>query len=445
MASNSSNPKIEIEPIKKFYYKSVPFQFRYGKTFRKYFNFLMKSSDWSTQKILDYQNEQFLKLINHCFTNVPYYKEKFAEYGVKKSSISSIDDIEKLPILTKQDIVQNLNKLQADNLKHLKKYKFSTSGSTGEKLIFYGLDDVYKIEAAFILRYFKLSGATMYDKPSIWLRRYVPKNSNSPLWYFDFELNRLYMSAYHLNENTIERYIKKINSINATTLVTYPSSAYVLSLLAKDKGLELKNIKEIRVASEKMQNSWVEQVSESFNITPLAHYGQIEKVCFMHQNSNLIYELNHEYGVTEFKKNEHGLNKIIGTGFLNYLMPFIRYETNDYADITQNKEKFIVNDILGRSSDILVSKDGALLPGVNFYSWIDKNLDGVAMYQIIQKRNKDVEFYYVPKFEPISEDLIIKGLQQRLGLLPIKVIVKEQILRDNTTGKIKLIQNEIKL
>ncbi|BCV01024.1 hypothetical protein CM15mP35_03860 [bacterium] len=28
----------------------------------------------------------------------------------------------------------------------------------------------------------------MYDKPSIWLRRYVPEDSNSRLWYFDDEL-----------------------------------------------------------------------------------------------------------------------------------------------------------------------------------------------------------------------------------------------------------------
>ena len=73
----------------------------------------------------------------------------------------------------------------------------------------------------------------MYDKPSIWVRRYVPKNNNSPLWYFDEELKRLYISAYHINQETIYKYFKIINSINASTLVTYPSSAYILAKLAK--------------------------------------------------------------------------------------------------------------------------------------------------------------------------------------------------------------------
>ena len=122
----------------------------------------MQSSEWSEDKLKQYQNEEFLKLVMHCYKNVPYYQEKFAEYGIRPKSIQSVDDIKKLPILNKEIIRKNLNKLKATNMdNNKKKYTFSTSGSTGEKLQFFGTDEVFKKEAAFILRYFIQTGAEM--------------------------------------------------------------------------------------------------------------------------------------------------------------------------------------------------------------------------------------------------------------------------------------------
>tara|TARA_B100000965_G_scaffold404668_1_gene436154 strand:- start:63 stop:1403 length:1341 start_codon:yes stop_codon:yes gene_type:complete len=444
MTSNNSNISTSESFLNKIYYKFIPFKYRYGGEFNSYFKFLQQSLEWDITKLKEYQNEEFLTLIKHCLKNVPYYKKMFADYGIS-TKIKSIDDINLIPILTKKNVVENLEDLQATNFDNIKKYPVSTSGTTGEKLKFFVTDDVFKKEAAFVLRYYNISGANMYDVPSIWIRRYVPKNSDSPLWYYDYELKRLYMSAYHLNENTVRKYFEKINSINATTLVTYPSSAYILALLAKKYQLKLKHIKHIHVASEKITKKWVAEVKSVFEIDPLTHYGQIEKVSFMHQElKDMNYHINYEYGVTEFTEGNNSSRKIIGTGFLNYFMPFLRYETNDLAIINKKNNNLIIEDIEGRTSDILVSEDGTLLPGVNFFSWLDKNINGLGLFQIHQFNDKRVEFSYVPKEGfIIDEDTIIKGLKQRLGNLPIKIIKKNKINRDTNTGKFKIIKNEI--
>ena len=447
MSSNKSNIPPSPNIIKKTYYNLIPFRYRYGKGFNTFFKFLLKSSEWSEEKLKQYQNEEFLKLVEHCYKNVPYYQEVFAEYGLGLKSIQSVDDITKLPILNKETIRKNFDKLQATNFDHNeKKYPFSTSGSTGEKLQFFGTDEVFKKEAAFILRYFIQTGAEMYDKPSIWVRRYVPKNNNSPLWYFDEELKRLYISVITLIKKQY-KYFKIINSINASTLVTYPSSAYILAKLAKENGLSFKYINQIRVASEKMQKSWAEEINHVFKINPLAHYGQIEKVSFMHQTQESSnYKNIYEYGVTELISGNNYKNKIVGTGFLNYYMPFLRYETGDYAENAHKENPKTVTDILGRTSDILISENGTMLPGVNFFSWIDKNIENISLYQIIQNLDKSIEFRCVPDGQKtIDENKIIDGLKQRVGNLQIKVIVEKEIKRDLKTGKLKLIKNEIQI
>ncbi len=432
--------------IKKAYYRAVPFEKRYGEVFQETYRNLMITKDWDRDKLLDYQNSQFIDLIHHAYRNVPYYRRVMKERGLSPKSFQSVEDITLLPVLTKDIIRENFNDLIAVNMKHMKHVEFRTSGSTGKKLIFRGTDDVFKREAAFVLRSWKLCGATMYDKPSVWLRRFVPKDGGN-LWYYDYELRRLYMSAYNLNINTIKDYVNKINEQKYHTLVTYPSSAYILACLCEEAGLELKHIKAIRVASEKMLDEWRDKVYEVFGIMPKMHYGLMEKVAFHHQpkDSHHYYE-NLEYGVTEFVK-EGNHNVIVGTGFINKYMPFIRYKTNDVGILNPDKNSmFRMLEVDGRCDDILISSNGSRLPGVNFYTMMYK-IDGVKMFKIIQKSLQEIEFLLVPneKYNENTIDEINNGLRDRLGNLDINIKVVDEIERSTTTGKVRCIFNECDL
>jgi len=432
--------------IQNLYYDFVPFSKRYGKVFRDQYDFLMKSISWDAETLLQYQTEEFLKLIRHCYQNVPYYTKVFNERGLTPDSFKSIDDIKLLPYLTKDIIRENQSDLIATNMRHMKAYECRTSGSTGKKLVFSCTDDVYKKEAAFVLRSYHLHGATLYDKPSVWLRRYVPVDRNSDLWYYDYELKRLYMSAYHLNDETIHDYVEEINSKKYHTLVAYPSSAYILACLCEKHNLSFKNINKIHVSSEMMLPEWRQKVIDVFGIVPVAHYGSIEKVCFMHQSEySSRYHENPEYGVTEYIDDGFGNHKIVATGFLNYYMPFLRYQTEDSVVLNPNpigREKVL--SINGRTSDILVAEDGSNLPGVNFYSWIDKKIPGVSMFQIIQKTKKDIVFNFVAseRYTDNTINDIRLGLSSRLGNLNFTINKVREIQRSKVSGKIRCIINE---
>jgi len=364
------------------------------------------------------------------------------ERGLTIDSFRTIEDLHLLPYLTKEIIRDNIQDLIATNMND-RPVEFRTSGSTGKKLVFYGTDDLYKKEAAFILRAFRSHGATMYDKPSVWIRRYVPKNNNSPLWYYDHELRRLYMSAYNINSDTIKDYVTEINRKKYHTLVGYPSSIYIFACMCEESGLYPAGIEAIHVASEKMLDKWKDKIEEVFGIIPKAHYGMQEKVVLHHQTSHsTAYIENFEYGITEFDNTE-GQNVIVGTGFLNYYMPFIRYRTSDVGILNPDGAPYRMLDIDGRCDDILVSKNGARLPGVNFYTMMYK-IDGVKMFQIIQKTRETIEFLLVPN-EHYTEETILEittGLKQRLGNLDISVQVVEKIKRSHDTGKIRCIFNE---
>lgn len=430
--------------IKWSYYNLVPFHKRYGKVYKDTLDFLLHSSQWTDDERKDYQLTEMKHLLSYCYENVSYYRDIFLKNKWTPEDFSTIDDLKNFPVLTKKLIMENCDRFIADNRKLERAYPITTSGSSGDKLQFFVDDNTLKKEAAFNMRAYIEQGAKMYDSPSVWLRRYVPKDSDSPLWYYDYELKRLYMSAYHLNTETIQLYIDKINSGNYQTICTYPSSSYILACLCKENNLKLKNVKKIHVTSEKMLNQWYDKVIETFDIVPCGHYGQMEKVSFMHQTEeSKDYKQNYEYGVDEFYDNGDGTFGLIATGFLNYYMPFIRYQTEDTFILENGK----IKEINGRSSDILVSSSGARLPGVNFYSWIDKKMPDIKMFQIIQKTEKDIVFNYVQNCNctvDIKDD-IIKGLSSRLGEMNYTINRVDEIKRDLKTNKIRSIINEVKV
>jgi phenylacetate-CoA ligase len=426
--------------IKKLYYKLIPFSKRYGKEFDFTYKFLLDSLEWDKNKMVDYQFTKLRNTIINAYESVPYYHKLFNDYGISPF-IHDFNDVTKIPVLTKEIVRNNYNDLINKNYTG-KRLNFKTSGSTGQKFHFEGDDNLYKREAAFVLRSFNLHNGSMYDVPSVWVRRYSPKEGE-PLYNWDYELNRLYMSPFNISENTIEEYVRIINKTKSKTLVTYPSLANFMSLLMKEKNLYFDYVETIHCASEMVLPEWRQNVYDSLGIKIKAHYGMMEKVSFF---SNTIesdmYLDNMEYGYTEIVD-----GNVIGTGFLNDVMPFIRYSTGDTAEKNDGDEyykslPYSVKDFIGRLTDMISTSDGRKLSGVNFYTMMYK-IKGVEMFQIIQKDLKTIEVnIIVSEYYNDSTNLeICQGIFDRVGKCEIK-INKVDEFRRSPNGKLKTIINE---
>lgn len=97
----------------------------------------------SREKILEIQNEKIVKQVRHVYDNVPYYKKLMDEKGVTPDDIKSVDDIKKLPFLTKADLREAYPYgLLATDLKNCVRIQ-STSGTTGKRVVaFYTQHDI---------------------------------------------------------------------------------------------------------------------------------------------------------------------------------------------------------------------------------------------------------------------------------------------------------------
>ena len=89
------------------------------------------------------QNERFLKQVRHVWNNVPYYRQKMEEKGVTLDDIQSIDDLHKLPFLSKADLRDaypyGLLGMPLSDCVRI----HSTSGTTGKRVVaFYTQHDI---------------------------------------------------------------------------------------------------------------------------------------------------------------------------------------------------------------------------------------------------------------------------------------------------------------
>ena len=65
----------------------------------------MECADRSTMRVL--QLKKLKATVKHVYDNVEHYRKKMDEAGVKPEDIQSLDDITKLPFVTKEDIAEN--------------------------------------------------------------------------------------------------------------------------------------------------------------------------------------------------------------------------------------------------------------------------------------------------------------------------------------------------
>ncbi|MBR3735388.1 MAG: phenylacetate--CoA ligase, partial [Lachnospiraceae bacterium] len=97
----------------------------------------------SREEIVAIQNKKLVEQVHHVWENVPYYRKKMEEQGVTPDDIKSIDDLHKLPFLSKDD----LRNAYPYGLMGVPKEEVvrihSTSGTTGKRVIaFYTQGDV---------------------------------------------------------------------------------------------------------------------------------------------------------------------------------------------------------------------------------------------------------------------------------------------------------------
>ena len=418
----------------KYIYSSIPLRFRYSKVFWDTYNFLQESHWWSREKLENYQMQQLSKLLHHAYENVPYYRRIFDERGLKPEDIQNSDDLRKLPYLTKEIIRKNFNELIAKNIPKSELELERTSGSTVSPLSFYHEKRrTNSLEYAFIWAMWNLIGYRFNDKRVNLGLELVGKSES--WWEYNPIEKSLTLSPLHMTDENLYSFVKKIEQFEPNAIKAIPSTIIVLAdFMQRHNISSFPSVQVILLGSE-MFYPWQRKIIKKvFNSQVCSWYGQTEKVVLAGEcGETNEYHIFPEYGVTELIgqngekiKQDGKRGDIVGTGFSNYAMPFIRYRTGDLAILSDRncscgRNYPLLKRIEGREQEFIVSKNGHLVPITALpYSSFILN---VKQFQLYQEKRGEITLKVVkmPTYTETDSQRIFKRLREDLCDIKISI------------------------
>ena len=431
--------------IKKYIKETLKYILRSRFFVKKYVDEIEGMYEMTPENLKKRNEERFLYIFRKAWNNSDYYADLCKSGGVKSiNDIQCLEDIVKLPILTKDMLKKHGRELLTRKEKGL--IKNHTSGTTGTPLtVWQDWASVWREQAYFVC-YRRRCGYN-YGEPMVSLRGNLSRKDISLKVHIS---NTLYLSSYNINAQTAETYHHLIKKHHPKAIEGYPSSLYCLALVFKDKGLEC-HIPVAFTSSETLfdyQRSLIEKV---FHAQIYDHYGTTERTIRLEESlDHQGYYEDPGYGIEEYH-DDH----VISTSLINDVFPLIRYKTDDRivlkSGVKKTKEGFVgyagIQRVDGRAGSVIFGKDGTPYSDAAL-TFVFKDVPGVRFAQFVQKQKGKVLLNIVPdeSYTQESEKLILAGCAKTMGLenINLQILqVEEKDLRLSKRGKLALVVNEI--
>ena len=331
-----------------------------------------------TMKLEDMQALQSKRLVaqvKHVYDNMPYYREKMEQAGVKPEDIHGIEDLHKLPFLSKDDLRdQYPYGLLATDLKNCVRIQ-STSGTTGRRVVaFYTQHDVDLWEDC-CARAVVAAGGTNEDVCQV-CYGYGLFTGGPGLNGGSHKVGCLTLP---MSSGNTERQIQFMMDLQSTILCCTPSYAAYLGESLKEHGYkpEDNHLKAGIFGAEPWTEEMRHNIEESLGIKAYDIYGLTETsgpgVAFecceqsgMHINEdNFIPEIiDPETGET-LPEGEKG--ELVFTSITKEAFPLLRYRTRDICVLSRKKcscgrTLIKMAKPMGRSDDMLIIRGVNVFP-----------------------------------------------------------------------------------
>lgn len=429
-----------------------------GTDISKSLNFLKESQYWSLEKIKDYQSIKLVSLVKHCYQNVPYYKEKFDNIGLKPNDIKSIDDLHRIPILTKETVQLRAKDLVDKNTEFKRIKTGKTGGTTGAPLQFYKDTQNRSFTWASYYRWYEWMGLKYYSPQlTFWGKGGLVERKRSLInrnFLLNILQNKSVLNSFHLNKESLPVIYAKVKSRKPKLLKGYLSALLDLAQFIEENNLEPPKLKAISSTTETLLPNNREYLEKVFKAPVFDQYGcgELSGIAYeccdhsgLHINQeHIIAEVLNQDDIAVFGQP----GRFVGTDLDNYVMPFLRYENGDVVEIEKFKEcpcgvnQPKIKSILGRTIDTVQLRDGSRVHGV-FFTILLYELgimtDKVLKFQIIQRAPEKIEIRLIlNEGKLVNTQLIEKAIQ---SYVDVEVIHTDRPVQYDQNGKFRYILN----
>jgi phenylacetate-CoA ligase len=412
----------------------------------------LKKSQWLTHPMLQRVQEKKLRsIIKYAYDHVAYYHQLLKSLNLNPNDIQKVDDLCKIPILTKSEIQNNFEKITANNLDRNRCFSNKTSGTTGMPLTILYDDNAHTSIGSRHLRSYFECGLKFSDRIDHFSD---PHHFHRNISWFNHLgiLRKRNLSVF----DRIDDHITKLIEHPPDAIEGYPSILFLIARKVQDRKIKEINPRLIFSTAELLIEGIRKKINSVFGTELFDRYGSVEFGTFAWEcQRHNGYHLDIEDVVVEFLKNGETVSpgekgEIVVTSLFNYAMPLIRYSLGDIGTLSNEQCSCgrglpLMKIIDGRSDDFLVLPSGKRISPRNIGTL--EYIDGIARWKIIQEK-KDKIIVQIVKGENFSQETVEQVKEKVLrGCLGenVEIVIKlvEKIPEDRS-GKIRMILSKVK-
>lgn len=328
----------------------------------------------SPEKLRELQDERLVKQVKHVWDNVPYYRKKMEEKGVTPDNIKGVDDLHKLPFLSKADLRDAYPYgLLAAPLKDCVRIQ-STSGTTGRRVVaFYTQHDIDLWEDC-CARAIVAAGGTNEDVVQI-AYGYGLFTGGAGLHGGSHKVGSLTLP---MSSGNTDRQLQFMTDLQSTILCCTPSYAAYLAESIHERGLKDKiKLKAGIFGAEAWSEKMRQEIQNQLGIKAYDIYGLTEisgpGVAFECSDQTGMH-INEDHFIAEIIDPDTGevlpdgtQGELVFTSITKEAFPLLRYRTRDICVLTREKcscGRTLVKMCkpMGRSDDMLIVKGVNVFP-----------------------------------------------------------------------------------
>ncbi len=328
----------------------------------------------SVEELRKIQSERLVAQVKHVWDNVPYYRKKMEENGVTPDDIKSVDDLYKLPFVTKDDLRECYPYgLLAKPLSDCVRIQ-STSGTTGKRVVaFYTQHDIDLWEDC-CARAITAVGGTKEDVCQV-CYGYGLFTGGPGLHGGSHKVGCLTLP---MSSGNTDRQLQFMTDLGATIICCTPSYAAYLAESINEQGIRDKiKLKAGIFGAEAWSESMRRDIEQKLGIKAYDIYGLTEisgpGVSFECEEQTGMH-VNEDHFIPEIIDPETGevlplgeKGELVFTSISKEAFPLLRYRTKDICVLSREKcscgrTLIKMAKPMGRSDDMLIIRGVNVFP-----------------------------------------------------------------------------------
>lgn len=361
---------------------------------------VLRSHDLTDCKIYDIQNRKIEQLMERAY-EIPIYRKKFEECGLKPQDFHSREDLTRFPVLSKAEIKEWITKeLEQHPEKYRSYHIYTTSGSTGTPLKLCASPKEYACFTANWLRIAMENGVN-----PVWDKTMALKDPAIVAQGKDSLIQKLGILRRHKVSFLAEGKViaEEMNRVRPDFLYAHRTKLTQTIEYCKKAGVELYHPKAYASISETLTEQSIQLFLKYLGEGLFTSYGCMETgACTFTRigaiNKHIVTNDTHVINIVDESGKLSDRGRMIITNLFLKEFPIINYDIGDGAECFKECGVEYLTRIQGRLNDWVMLEDGRKYDYHPFYAATEK-MEELLSFRVIQETYHDIVLELVPEPE----------------------------------------------